>query len=127
MAKKNRINLIFSVYSHELEDYPYYPFVAKDVNQGIKKYIRFLDSKKTVCEGAELHIIGTCEHYFDKDGTYGVLENIQPFLFPKRVSFREDFFGRILSKVYVLSSLYGFKATSYIDNFLNKKGPENGK
>nr|DAR21894.1 MAG TPA: hypothetical protein [Microviridae sp.] len=127
MFKNNRVKLVFSVYSHELEDYPYYPFIADSVNQGIKKYIQFLNCKQSICEGAELHILGTCEQYFDKDGTHGVLENIQPFLFPQRVSFREDFLGRIISKLFVLSAVYGSKSVQYISKFLSKKGLKNGK
>lgn len=122
MKKLNTL-LVFSVYSHVLEDYPYFPFVACDISEGIKKFIRFCNSRSSICEGAELHWIGTCERYYDKgDDVYGFLENIQPLMFPQRVIFKRDFLGRIISKLYVLGVIYYDKVVKFLSTSCQKKG-----
>lgn len=122
---KTSRRLVFSVYSHVLEDYPYYPFIADSVSSGIKKFIRFCDSRNSICEGAELHWIGTCEEYFDTTSEHrSVLENIQPLMFPQRIIFKRDFLGRIVSRCFVLGLLFHDKVVRYIQEFLSKKGIE---
>ncbi|WGL31207.1 hypothetical protein [Dipodfec virus UOA04_Rod_771] len=123
MSKSSK-RLIFSVYSHELEDYPYYPFVAKDLNDGIKKFVRFCRDRSTICEGAELHWIGTCESFWDKnpDSRYPVLENIQPLMFPQRIELKKNWLGHITSRCFILGVLFRDRVVSYISEYLQKKG-----
>ena len=123
--KKHEL-LVFSVYSHTLENYPYFPFVAKSVPDAIKKFIRFCSDRASICEGAELHWIGTCECYWDKDPDSPQLENIQPLAFPQRITFKKDLFGRLISRVFVLGVLYHDKIVGYLQD-LFKKGGFNGK
>lgn len=115
---------VFSVYSHELENYPYYPYVAKTVTDGLKKFIRQLRDKQTICAGAELHIIGTCERVADVDGA-PAYENIQPLAFPQRVTFKKDWLGRLCSRVVYLDAMYSDKIACYLLNFL--KGKKNDR
>lgn len=98
---KKREFYVFSVFSTVLGDYPYYPFVAKSVYQGIRKYMCFLDSRKSICDGAELHLIGTCE-IFDKSGECSI-ENLQPYIIPQKVEIKNGFLMRmvILGTYYV--------------------------
>lgn len=119
---KTSRRLVFSVYSHVLEDYPYYPYIADSISSGIKKFIKFCSSRQSICEGAELHWIGTCEEYFDTTSdSRSVLENIQPLMFPQRITFKRDFLGRIVSKCFVLGVLYTDKVIRYFHKYLSKR------
>lgn len=121
---KNPRRLVFSVYSHDLEDYPYFPFVAANVSDGIKKFRKFLSSKSSICPGAELHIIGTCEVYSDFPDDNNV-ENIQPLIMPQRVVFKRSLFGRTVAKTVFLGSFYLDKILQFIVTFM--KGSNDGK
>lgn len=110
---KNSRLLVFSVYSHDLEDYPYFPFVADSVSSAIKKFHKFLSIRPGICPGAELHVIGTCEEYFDYESG-GRLENIQPLLLPQRVEIKKTLFGRTLAKLVILGSDYFLKIKDYL-------------
>lgn len=123
---KSSKRLVFSVYSHDLEDYPYYPFIGDSIQDGIKKFVKFCNTKNNICSGAELHWIGTCEQYYDKDNSYGILENIQPLMLPQRITFKRDFFGRIISQCFVLGVLFQEKVVSYIRHYLCRE-EKNGK
>jgi hypothetical protein len=100
--------LVFSIYSTALENYPYKPFLAKNVNDAIVKFISFLRNKKSVCEGAELHLIGKCEQCKDSD----LIENIQAFLLPQRVEIKENFYKGLV--------ICGFCFYEKIENYLNE-------
>lgn len=121
MAKCSK-RLIFSVYSHTLEDYPYHPFVAKDLSDGVKKFVRFCRDRESICEGAELHCIGTCEAYWDKspNSKYPVLENIQPLLLPQRVELKKDWLGHFTSRLVVLGVLYHDRVVKYLQDLFMK-------
>lgn len=129
MVAKRCKRLVFSVYSHELEDYPYYPFLANNLSDGVKRFVRFCRDKESICPGAELHWIGTCECYWnnDKDTSAPVLENIQPLAFPQRVKLSENWLGHITSRCFILGVLYHDKVVNYLENIFSKKGLKNGK
>lgn len=114
--------LVFSVYSHELENYPYLPFLADSISDAIAKYIRFIDKRNSICAGAELHWIGTCEQYYDSGtSNEATLENIQPLMVPQRVTFKRDLFGRIVSKVFVLGVIYRDRVVNYLSSLFERK------
>lgn len=98
MRRSKYEHYVFSVYSSVLGNYPYYPFIAKDVNTGIRKYISFLRNREYICDGAELHIIGTCNVYKDSIEP----ENITPLIIPKRVEIKNN----MLSKIFILGEVY---------------------
>jgi hypothetical protein len=98
---------VFSVYSSVSQGYPYYPFIAKTINQGIKKYIGFLENRDYICEGAELHLIGTCEVHDDCI----IPETIQPLFAPQRVDIKNNLLGRLV----ILSTHYSIICHKYIN------------
>lgn len=110
MARRKQY-YVFSVFSNVLQDYPYFPFVAKSINEGISKFIRFIDRRDSICEGAELHVIGTCD-YCGKDFP---LENICPYMFPQRVEFK----NKLTATLFTLSSFYTLKVTDYLSNLFD--------
>lgn len=116
---RNKKRLVFSVYSHELENYPYYPFIANSIKDGITKFVRFCNARKSICEGAELHWIGTCECYYDKSDKGFLLENIQPLMIPQRIEFRHDFFGRLAITTHILGVLFADKVRDYVSVYLS--------
>lgn len=124
MARRTFRRMIFSIYSHDLEDYPYYPFLAVDTDEAIKKYHSFLKKRGTICSGAELHWIGTCEAYWDrdKDSRFPSLENIQPLAFPQRVGITQNWLGHNLFRMYILGSEFVEKIRCYLEKYLQKRG-----
>lgn len=110
MAKDKNKRFVFSVYSRELEDYPYFPFIGKTISEGVTRYLDFLSNRPGVCPLPELHLIGTCRVIFD------VIQDIQPYLFPKRV----DFETKLLWKLKVLSSHYFEKISDYLSRYMLK-------
>lgn len=97
---------VFSVFSSAIGNYPYYPFIGRTIEDGIKKYIKFLRNRGSICEGAELHLIGTCELHPDSRE----FENLQPYIIPKRVEIKNNFY----SKLVVLSEFYLQSFNSYL-------------
>lgn len=110
---------VFSIFSTELLDYPYYPFIAKSLDEGLNKYKKFISNRDTICAGAELHVIGSCK--VDIDGI--IPETIQPFISPMRVIIRDN----IWSKTCVVASYYIDQLMSYIDRYLRIKRKEKQK
>lgn len=107
MSRKRKCDYyVFSVFSTEVGDYPYYPFVAKDVRDGIRKYMSFLRNRDTICPGAELHLIGTCEIYPDSICP----RNVQPLMLPQRVDIKDNVFGKLL----ILGTHYHFVLSEYL-------------
>ncbi len=98
MRKSKHQYYVFSVFSSVIGNYPYYPFIGKTVTDGLQKYMKFLRNRESICEGAELHLIGTCELYPDSTE----LENLQPYIIPKRVEIKNNRFSRLL----VLGTFY---------------------
>lgn len=89
---------VFSVYSSALGNYPYYPFVARTINEGIRKYVSFISNREYICDGAELHIIGTCNIYKDKIDP----ECLVPYIVPKRVELKDN----LPAKIFILGEYY---------------------
>lgn len=119
-AKNHRY--IYSVFSSELQDYPYYPFIAKSHKLALSKYISFISNRDTICEGAELHCIGECnvnQQGIIIDGT------VQPFLIP----FIVDFKNNIISKSFIVVEYYLLIIEKYLRKLVNlsKKGSCYGK
>ncbi|UPW41988.1 hypothetical protein [Dipodfec virus RodF1_47] len=83
---------IFSIFSSKLQDYPYYPFPAKTISQGIVHYLRFIENRGSVCEEPQLHIIGTCR--IPPNSTD--LEYIEPYVIPKNVEIKDNRFSRLV-------------------------------
>ena len=107
MSKRSKHEwLVFSVYSTEIQNYPYYPFVAKSVSDGITRFLHFIEQKGSICEGSELHVIGTCDIYNDRL----IPENIQPLIVPRRVEIKANIF----SQVVCLSAFYISKLSHYL-------------
>ena len=51
---------ICSVYSYDIADYPYIPFIAKTISNAICMYLYMSINEGSIkCPNAELHIIGT--------------------------------------------------------------------
>ena len=107
-SKKIQRGYVFSVYSPDLEDYPYFPFFGKSITDGINQYVRFLSGIENICSGPELHLIGYCDNY---DGVY---RNIQPALQPKRVDISDRFYG----KLYALACYYVYKIERYLEKLM---------
>lgn len=124
MGKKRRQCYVFSVYSHEIENYPYKPYVANSIISGVQKYIAFLKYKNAICDGAELHWIGTCESYWDKslDSQYPVYENIQPLMLPQRITFKDDWLGRLCVTYFVLGLDFHEKVKKYFERLFVSRG-----
>ena len=120
MSKKAKdVWNVYSVFSSELHDYPYYPFVAKTHVKALAKFVNFITDRQSVCEGAELHYIGEC-----KVSENGIIEgSIQPLLYPIRVSSKHN----IISKLYLLSIFYRNIVKKYLEKILKLKGEKNGK
>lgn len=118
MRRSKYEHYVFSVYSSVLGNYPYYPFIAKTVSDGIRKYISFLRNRDYICDGAELHVIGTCNVYKDKIEP----ENIQPLLYPKRVEIKDNF----ISTIVILGEYYIQELRRYFTVLLERKN-QNGK
>lgn len=85
MLKARRQKIILSVYCPDTECYPYYPFVAEGMFDGIQQYIKFLSYRDKICPNPELHVIGHCT------GSYGSLEDIQPLMAPQKVELSDNF------------------------------------
>jgi len=119
MKKSKFTHFVFSIYSTALCNYPYYPFVAKTVNEAIHKYIKFITYKDAICEGAELHLIGTCELHPNSTE----LENLQPYIVPKKVEIKENF----LSKLFVLIDCKVVAFERYLKTLSERKSVQNGK
>lgn len=118
MRRSKYEHYVFSVYSSVLGNYPYYPFIARSVDEGLRKYISFLRNKEYLCEGAELHIIGTCNVYRGQIEP----ENIQPLLYPKRVELKNN----LLSTVIILGEYYIQELRRYF-TVLKERYKKNGK
>lgn len=104
---------VFSVYSSVLGNYPYYPFIAKDIFGGIRKYISFLNNREYICDGAELHVIGTCNVYKNKIDP----ENLVPYIVPQRVELKNNVFSRLL----VLGECYLQAFSKYLKTLKERK------
>lgn len=105
---------VYSVFSTELQDYPYYPFVAKNHKQALAKFVSFIQNKESICNGAELHNIGTC-----KIDLTGIVEgSIQPLLYPVRVSAKHN----LVAKLYLMSIFYRNIVSKYLEKVLKMKG-----
>lgn len=112
---------VYSVFSADLQDYPYYPFIAKTHKEALAKFISFISNRDTICEGAELHCIGECK-VVDR----GIIEgSIQPFITPYRVDFKDN----IVSKSFILIQYYRLIIEKYLNKLveLSKKGICYGK
>lgn len=114
MRRSKYQHYVFSVYSSALGNYPYYPFIARTVNEGIKKYISFLSNREYICDGAELHIIGTCNVYKDKIDP----ECLSPYIIPKRVEIKDNF----ISRIYVLGEFYLQAFEKYLNTLKERIG-----
>lgn len=55
---KKRIVNIYSIYSPELDDYPYAPFTAHSNFEAVGKFTNFCLDKKRVCNNPQLRLIG---------------------------------------------------------------------
>lgn len=115
MPKKKSF-YVFSVYSPVLGAYPYYPFIAENIPSGVRKYIKFLRYRDTVCESPELHIIGTC-----RDDGSALVTDIEPFLIPQRVEFK----GNFISRVVICCECFAQDLTKYLKEL--KERFEHGK
>lgn len=60
LSKKKNEYYICSIFCRDLDDYPYFPFVAKNITDAVRKYSRFNLNSDKICPNPELHIIGTC-------------------------------------------------------------------
>lgn len=83
---------VYSVFSTAQQDYPYYPFIAKNHKSALAKFISFISNRDYVCEGAELHCIGECKvnsEHIIIDGS------LQPYVIPYIVDFKNNFLSRI--------------------------------
>lgn len=108
---------VYSVFSVELQDYPYYPFIARNHKSALAKFISFISNRDTICEGAELHCIGECKVTTENiiiDGS------LQPYAIPFIVDFKDNF----ISKVFILKEYYLIKIQKYLEKvgYLLKKG-----
>lgn len=110
MPKSKKMQ-VYSIYCGEegIEDYPYFPFVARNVTHAIRQYVTFFVSKDRIPPFCELHLIGTC------DVSSSGISNIQPIFFPKRV----DFEGRLFGRLVALSTIYLGRIISYIERLKN--------
>ena len=114
MKKLKNDYLVFSIFSSELQDYPYYPFVCKDYTQALLKFVNFVSNRDTIAPGAELHCIGSCKV---EDGE--ILDgSIQPLVCPVVVTSKSN----VISKGYLLGNYYIEKAKSYIKSIINERG-----
>lgn len=98
MRRSKYEHYVFSVYSSALGNYPYYPFVGRSVAEGIRKYMSFISNREYICDGAELHIIGTCNIYKDKINP----ECLVPYIIPKRVEIKDN----LSAKIFILGEYY---------------------
>ena len=114
MSKKY---LVFSVYSPDIEDYPYFPFFGKSVTEGVRLFMKFIESKEHICPNPELHLLGECREF---NGSY---VDIQPFMFPKRVEVVDNIFGRCC----VLAFHYYHKICLYLDRLMLSHTPRKVK
>lgn len=101
---------IYSLFSEDLQDYPYYPFVASNPEEALKKFIKFCNNRDSVCPGAVLHCIGYCtvENHEILTGS------IQPYLIPLEIKFK----GNLISKIYIINTYI----TQKLERYLNKVG-----
>lgn len=123
MSKKPKnMWFVYSVFSTELLDYPYYPFIAKNHNLALQKFISFVSNRDTICEGAELHCIGEC-----KVNSQNIIINgsLQPYAIPYIVDFKNNF----IAKTFILAEIYRLKIEKYLSKLfeLSKKGFHYGK
>lgn len=123
MSKKLKNHrYIYSVFSVELQDYPYYPFIAENHKAALSKFISFISNRVSICEGAELHCIGEC-----KVNQQGIIidGSEQPFAIPYIVNFKNNF----ISKTFIVAEYYRLKIEKYLSKLveLSKKGICYGK
>lgn len=110
---------VYSVFSSELQDYPYYPFIAKNHSGALAKFVDFVSNRETICNGAELHCIGEC-----KVNSEGIIEgSIQPLLYPIRVTTKQN----LISKIFLMSIFYRNIVGKYLEKVLKMKGEQYGK
>lgn len=61
MSKKLIQRNVYSIYSKSLEDYPYFPFYAKNNTQALRIFFKMLLDKQKICAEPELHLIGVAK------------------------------------------------------------------
>lgn len=108
---------VYSVFSEDLQDYPYYPFIAKNHSSALSKFINFIQYRETVCRGATLHCIGRCK--VDNEGVI-IDGSLQPFVVPFEVQFK----GNLVSKLLVLGYIYREKLANYLKNITENQRKE---
>lgn len=109
MAKKKLY--VLSVYCPDVEFYPYHPFVATSIYDGIKQYIKFINNRERVCPNPQLHLIGHCED------VNGCLKNVQPLLAPQEVVLSKNFLSWTMVNLYSLS----LKLVDYLNKLKETK------
>lgn len=108
---------VYSVFSEELQDYPYYPYIAKDHSSALQKFINFISYRDSVCRGATLHCIGSCK--VDEEGVI-IDGSLQPFFVPFEVQYK----GNLVSKLLVLGYIYRDKLSNYLKTIFENKRKE---
>lgn len=95
---------VFSIFCNDVGDYPYLPFIAKSVDEGIHRYRKFLSEVDSICPHPELHIIGRCTYNtYSKNIDYNYLE---PYVIPVRVEFKNNLFSRCVMLSYRFRDLF---------------------
>lgn len=98
--------MVFSIYSPDIENYPYYPFIAKNVYEGIQQYIKFIRERDKICPNPQLHYIG---NIVERNGLAHP-SDIQPLLAPQLV----ELSGNFLSWTFVTLVELSLKFSDYL-------------
>ncbi|WGL31154.1 hypothetical protein [Dipodfec virus UOA04_Rod_753] len=62
-----KVKNVYSIFSFDLDDYPYAPFVARDNYDAVAKFAHFCIDKARICNNPQLRLIGkVC---LNEDGT----------------------------------------------------------
>lgn len=65
--KKKKCEYVYSIFSREFQDYPYYPFFAKNNTLALREFYKFCKDRERICPEPELHLIATV--YRNDDGS----------------------------------------------------------
>lgn len=120
MKKRKDEYFVYSVFSTELQDYPYYPFIAKNHVNAINIFLHFINNRDTVCESPELHCIGECKVNPSNEIIEG---SIQPYIIPFRVNVKHN----IINDTIILGHFYMDILKKYLEKLFKLRKEEKCK
>lgn len=118
MSKSKFNRYVYSVFSPDIQDYPYFPFISSSHSEALTRFLKFIESKDSICNGAVLHCIGTCK--VDDNGII-IDGSLQPFVVPCEVEFRDNVFSRLLLLSYSLQHVLRNYLTKLNLNYRKEK------